>query len=398
MRHEVAFTQTEGNSVRVDHRADHADRAEGVPVVRAKNLRVLYVDTERVWRGGQEQLFTLMLGIKDRQHQACLAAPVDSPLSARAREKGIEIFPFRQRNEFSPGAVLKLWNFLRNREFDIVYVNTPRAIFSAGLASKLCGVPLRICSRRVNFPLRSRLSHLKYNWLQNRVITVSVSIRKTLIEGGVRPELIQVIYEGVDLDWIDGCQSSSVLDLGERLKVGTVAHLSAEKGHRVLLEAVARIVPKLPEVVFVLVGKGELMPQLQEQSRELDIEDHVLFTGFRDDSEALMKECDIFCLPSLSEGFSSAILVAMASSLPVIATQVGGIPELVIDGETGFLVPPNNASQLAEALSQVLESESLRRRLGQAGRQRVERNFMLQRKPDQTEQLYLTLLASEGIG
>lgn len=111
-----------------------------------------------------------------------------------------------------------------------------------------------------------------------------------------------------------------------------------------------------------------------------------------------MKECDIFCLPSLSEGFSSAILVAMASSLPVIATQVGGIPELVIDGETGFLVPPNNVSQLAEALSQVLESESLRRRMGQAGRRRVERNFMLQRKLDQTEQLYLTLLGSKGIG
>lgn len=366
--------------------------------MRAKTLRVLYVDTEREWRGGQDQLFTLMSGIKDRQHQVCLAAPADSPLSIRAREKGIEVFPFRQRIELSGWAVLKLWNFLRNRDFDIVYVNTPRAIVSAGLASKLCGVPLRICSRRVNFPLRSPLSRLKYNWLQECVVPVSVSIRQTLIEGGVRPDLIHVVYEGVDLDWIDACQDLSPLNLGDRLTVGTVAHLSAEKGHHVLLEAVARIVSRFPKVVFILVGKGKLMPQLQEQMRKLDIEGHVIFTGFRDDSEALMKEFDIFCLPSLSEGFSSAILVAMASSLPVIATQVGGIPELVIDGETGLLVPPDDVPKLAEALGQVLNSESLRRCLGQAGRQRVERNFILQRKLDQTEQLYLALLASEDIG
>jgi glycosyltransferase involved in cell wall biosynthesis len=338
-----------------------------------------------------------MLGIKERRHRICLAAAADSPLSARVREKGIEIFHFRQRTELSPWAFFKLWNFLRNRNFDIVYVNTPRAIISAGLASKLCGVPLRICSRRVNFPLRSPLSRLKYNWLQECVITVSVSIRQTLIEGGVRPNLIQVVYEGVDLDWIDACQDLSVLDLGEGLKVGMVAHLSAEKGHRVLLEAAARIVSKFPKVFFILVGKGKLMSQLQEQTHELKIEDHVIFTGFRDDSEALMREFDIFCLPSLSEGFSSAILVAMASSLPVIATQVGGIPELVIDGETGLLVPPNDVLQLSEALIQVLDSESQRRRMGQAGRRRVEQNFILQRKLDQTEQLYLALLASEGI-
>ncbi|MEE2839733.1 MAG: glycosyltransferase [Acidobacteriota bacterium] len=363
----------------------------------AKKLKILYVDTEEVWRGGQEQVFTLMLGIKERHHQVCLASPGDSPLSVRARERGIETVPFRQRNELSLSAVLKLWVFLRNREFDIVYVNTPRAIFSGGLASRLAGVPLRICSRRVNFPLKSPLSRLKYNWFQERVVTVSLSIQETLIEGGVRPDLIQVIYEGVDLDWIDAHQSNSTLAVGERLKVGTVAYLSPEKGHHVLLEAAARIVSRFPEVVFVLVGKGESMSKLRDKIRELDLENHVLFTGFRNDSETLMKEFDIFCLPSLSEGLSSAILVAMASSLPVVATQVGGIPELVVDGETGLLVPANDARQLAAALGQVLESQSLRRRLGQAGRRRVEQKFMLQRKLDETEQLYLSLLASDGI-
>ena len=361
-------------------------------------MKILYVDTEGVWRGGQEQLFTLMLGIKERRHQVYLAAPAGSPLSVRARERDIEVFPFRQRNELSPRAVFRLWKFLRRRDFDIVYVNTPRAIVSGGLASKLCGVPLRICSRRVNFPLRSPLSCLKYNWLQERVITVSVSIRQTLIEEGVRPDLIQVIYEGVDLGWIDSHPTSCVLDVGEKLKVGTVAHLSPEKGHRVLLEAAARVVSRFPEVVFVLVGKGALMSQLEAQVRELGIESHVVFTGFREGSDTLMRECDVFCLPSLSEGLSSAILVAMASSLPVVATHVGGIPELVVDGETGLLVPPSDVDQLVDALDRVLASQTLRRRMGQAGRRRVEQNFTLERKLDETEQLYLALLASDSIG
>lgn len=360
-------------------------------------LRILYIDTEVMWRGGQEQLLTLMAGIKQRQHQVWLAAPHNSPLSKMAEEKGIKTFPFRQRSEFSPFAFLKLWNLFRKGNFHIVHVNTPRAIFSGGAAGKLSGVPLLICSRRVNFPLRSSLSHLKYNSFYDQVITVSVSIQQTLIEGGVRPELIRVIYEGVDLDWIDSHQAIEALRAGKGPQVITVAHLSPEKGHHILLEAIAEVSPNFPEAVFVFVGKGVLMTQLQEKTRKLNIEDRVIFTGFRHDSEALIKGSDIFCLPSLSEGLSSAILAAMASSLPVIATQVGGIPELVIDGKTGILVPSENASLLATALAKVLDSKILRQHMGQKGRQRIEDKFPLKKKLDQTEQLYLALLASDSI-
>ena len=360
------------------------------------SLNILYVDTDRTWRGGQEQLFTLMLGIKKRQHQVWLAAPPDSPLSRKAQEGGIRIYPFLQRNELSLWAIFQLWNFLRRRDFDVIHLNTPRALLSGGLASKLCRVPLRVSSRRVNFPLRSPLSRLKYNWIQESVVTVSVSIRQTLIEGGVRPELIRVIYEGVDLDWIDAQQPPPLVD-AQGLIVGTVAHLSPEKGHHTLLEAAAQVIPRFPDVRFVLVGAGVMMSELKDKIHQLGIDDHVTLSGFRVDSEALMKNFDVFCLPSLSEGLSSAILVAMASFLPVIATQVGGIPELVVDDETGILVSSGNPDQLAQALSKVLESAELRRKMGQAGRRRVEEHFTLRRKLDETETLYLKLLASADI-
>ena len=361
-------------------------------------LKILYVDTDRAWRGGQEQLFNLMLGIRERQHHISLAAPSNSPLSSKAQQCGIETYPLEQRSELSPWALFRLWHILRKRNFDIIHLNGPRAILSGGLASKLCGVPLRVSSRRVNFPLKSPLSRLKYNWMQESVVTVSISISQTLIDEGVRPDLVNVIYEGVDLNWLDSQEPPPLASLNHGLLVGTVAHLSPEKGHHTLVEAAAQVVSRVPDVHFILVGRGELMSGLKEKIQELGIQRHVTFTGFRSDSEALMKRFDVFCLPSLSEGLSSAILVAMARRLPVIATHVGGIPELVIDGKTGILVPPNDANHLGDALCKVLESCELRQRMGRAGRQRVEENFTLDRKLDKTEKLYGKLLAAAGIG
>ncbi len=358
------------------------------------SLKILYVDTERVWRGGQEQLFSLILGIRDRQHQVWLASPSDSPLSSKALQSGIETYCFGQRNELSPWAFLQLWNILRKQDFDILHLNTPRPMILGGLASKLCGIPLRICSRRVNFPLNSPLSRLKYNWMQESVVTVSVSIRRTLIEGGVRPDLIKVIYEGVDLAWVDSLQASAPEDRNRGLVVGTVAYLSPEKGHGTLLDAVPRVISRVPDVHFILVGAGALMPTLKARVEELGIQKNVTFTGFRSDSEALMKNFDVFCLPSISEGLSSAILVAMASRLPIVATQAGGIPELVVDGESGILVPPDDSDQLAVGLCKVLESPQLRKRMGCAGRQRIEETFTLERKLNETEKLYLSMMAS----
>jgi glycosyltransferase involved in cell wall biosynthesis len=358
------------------------------------SLRILYVDTDRAWRGGQEQLFSLMLGIRDRQHQVWLAAPSDSPLSSKAQQSGIETHSFGQRSELSPWAFFQFWRILGKQDFDIIHLNTPRPLVVGGLASKLCGIPLRVCSRRVNFPLNSPLSRLKYNWMQEKVVTVSVSIRRTLIEGGVCPDLIKVIYEGVDVDWVDSQRVPVPDSVNSGLVVGTVAHLSPEKGHRTLFEAAARVLSRVPDVHFIVVGRGELMSSLKAMVGELGIQKKVTFTGFRSDSEGLMKHFDIFCLPSISEGLSSAILVAMASSLPVVATQVGGIPELVIAGETGILVPPGDAAQLADGLCKVLESTQLREKMGCAGRQRIEERFTLERKLNETEELYLSMLAS----
>jgi L-malate glycosyltransferase len=352
-------------------------------------LTILYVDTEKVWRGGQEQLLSLMIGMKKRGHTVWLAAPPEAPLLQKVAGHGIAACSFRQRSEFSALAFVRIARLLKSARFDVIHFNTPRAILAGGLAARACRVPICVSSRRVNFPLRSRLSRYKYTWLQNCILTVSVSIRDTLLEGGIQPDMVKVVYEGVDLDWIDQQFSRERKRKGE-VRVGMVAHFSPEKGHRTLLEAISRL--NRPKTRYFLVGDGVLKEELERLAAELGVSSQVVFTGFRSDCEAFMKTLDLFCLPSLSEGLSSAILAAMASRLPVLATAVGGIPELVVHGETGLLVPPGDSVRLTEALAQLLSSAEQRTRMGLAGRKRIEDNFTLARKISRTEELYLELL------
>ena len=363
-----------------------------------KSLKILYVDTEEFWRGGQEQLVTLMRGMKRRGHEVHLAAPLSAPLTKEALRRSIPVHPFCQRSEFSPLASLRLLGMLRQRVPDIVHFNTPRSILAGCVASLLGQAPLRICSRRVNFPLRRGLSRLKYNLFLESIVTVSTSIQQTLVQYGVDAERVEVIYEGVDVSWIDQVETGSLFSSKPGLIVGTVAHLSPEKGHGTVLKAIALLRSHFPEVTYVFVGDGPLRDQLFKTAIELGVRDQVVFTGFRDDSEAVMKEFDIFCLASDSEGLSSAILAAMAIPLPVVATNVGGIPELVVDGETGFLTPAGDPEALAANLRLLLLSAELRAKMRCSGRLRVEHHFTLKKKLDETEQLYRRLLRSSSVG
>lgn len=362
-----------------------------------RRLKILYVDTEDVWRGGQEQLFDLMTGMKARGHSVWLAAGESSAIFQRAAEAGIVVFGSNQHLELSIPVFLRTLRILKNGQFDIAHSNTPRSIVAVGLAARMAGTPAVFSSRRVDFPLRSRLSAFKYNWGTDRVLAISGSIKKTLTRGGVDPSIIQTIYEGVDLDWIDRQYPEPVTGTNQEPVIGTVAHMSPEKGHSVLLDAFAILRGRFPRVRLCLIGDGSQKDALKEQAKRLDIEGCVTFSGFRTDSEALMKRFELFCLPSLSEGLSSAILNAMASRLAVVATNTGGIPELVSDESTGLLVPPGDPERLAAALGRLLEDSDLCKRMGEAGRERIEDHFTASQKLNAIEKSYLELLHAKGI-
>jgi glycosyltransferase involved in cell wall biosynthesis len=174
--------------------------------------------------------------------------------------------------------------------------------------------------------------------------------------------------------------------------IGTVAHLSREKGLNYLIEA-ASIIPDVQKRMrFVIVGNGNCRQELEKLVHEKGLTEVFHFAGFHSDISSFMKSFDMFALPSLSEGLSSAILEAMSASLPIVATNVGGIPELVTSGDNGLLVPPGDPAALAQAIRQLADNPEECLRMGRRGRARMEEHFTLDRKILETEQLCATLL------
>lgn len=353
----------------------------------------LFIDSERDWRGGQTQLYTLMQGLQERGHSIHLVCPPQTPLETRARNLGISVHPAAIRSELGLVFMLRLFFIIRSVRPGILAFNTPKPILMGTLASRFVHTGARIIFRRVDFPLKSGfLSRMKYVWGIDCIISISNSIKFRLQSGGIPETLIRTIYEGIDLSLYPASPGPGNRAPDEPAVIGTVSHLSHEKGMIYLIEAAALIPDVQRRMRFVVVGDGACRSELQELVRKKGLEPCFQFLGFRSDSHLLMKSFDIFVLPSVSEGLSSSIIEAMASSLPVIGSRVGGIPELVLHGKTGLLVNPADPQELAHAIQHLALNPETSRQMGQRGRKRVEEEFGMERKIEETERLCLSLV------
>ncbi len=356
-------------------------------------ISFLFIDTERVWRGGQDQLFTLLRGLSRRGHAVHLACHPDTLMEKRSRELGLHIYPLLVRCEIGPAAFLKIASILSQVRPDILAFNTPRPILMGNLASRLSRVRARIIFRRVSFPLhKGWLTRIKYNWGIDCIIAISESIRGQLVTCGVPADRIRTVYEGIDLSLYPQRRYPGDNSAGEPVVIGTLAHMSPEKGLSHLVHAASLIPDVHKRMRFVLVGDGECRAALEQQVRETGLDTCFHFAGFQSRTAEYLRSFDIFVLPSLSEGLSSSILAAMATGLPVVATNVGGIPELITHGRNGALVAPADPLALAGEMEYLAQNLEERIRMGTEGRAIVEERFTLQRKIIETEELCATLL------
>jgi glycosyltransferase involved in cell wall biosynthesis len=242
-------------------------------------------------------------------------------------------------------------------------------------------IPLRIASRRVDFPLKKNfLSRLKYKRNLDSMIAISDAVKNVLVRGGVSPDIISVIPSGIDFSAFETSSSSDYLHRELSFEkddylVGIVAHLADHKGHKYLIQATEILKKKAPKVKVIIVGEGPLMMDLTQQAKETHVEDMVFFLGFREDIHQILSSLDLFVMSSFLEGMGSSILDAMAHRLPVVATQVGGIPEVVIHEDTGLLVPPRRPDALARAILRLHENRELADRLGKRGFDVVHKRF-----------------------
>jgi glycosyltransferase involved in cell wall biosynthesis len=263
---------------------------------------------------------------------------------------------------------------------------------SLGAASARNGEPPLVVSRRVDFHLRgnsfSRWKHRQVDCF----IAASEAIRQMLLADGVPEDRTVTVHEGIDVEHV---LAAPVVNIHEAFflphnapVVGNIAALVPHKGQRHLIEAAHIVVQRTPDVRFVILGEGELREQLERLVREYHLEKHVLLPGFRTDVLGCLKSFDLFVMSSVTEGLGTSLLDAMACSRPIVATQAGGIPEVVENGVTGVLVPPRDHKAIADAIIALIEDPARRTAMGQAGFARVNARFTVERMIAGTAAVY----------
>jgi len=268
------------------------------------------------------------------------------------------------------------------------------------LTAKIIGIQRVVVHQhgveRARSSIRSLLDRITSPMVSQYVATCQAVADVMQQREGIPGSKITVIYNGVELsDPTNAIFRKPLHDRGSSpMKIICIGRLSPEKGHYILLEALADLKTCVVSNQLILIGEGKQHSALAERSAQPDLAGRVNILGTRSDIPEQLAKADIFVLPSDWEGVSMALLEAMAAGLPVVATAVGGTPEVVVDGKTGFLVPPHDSGRLADALSRLLLDPDLRQRMGQAGRERAFEQFNILHTVQQTQALYERLSQS----
>ena len=284
----------------------------------------------------------------------------------------------------------ELIRLIRQLKPRVVHAFLPLVTFMGALAGRLNRVPLVITSRRALGTHQERFVVLRpidlmADFFSHRVTVNSQAVwNDTINRDHINPSKLELIYNGVDPEPFELAASyrekvRKTLGVKREEKVAIViANLISYKGHSDFVKAARQVIDQLPVAKFLLVGEDRgIQEHLQCEILELGISSHVKFLGQRDDIPQLLAACDISVVPSHEEGFSNTILESMAAGLPVVATSVGGNPEAVLDGATGWLVPPRNPKALAEKLMDLIENPAKAKAWGRRGNERVKRQFSL---------------------
>ena len=364
-----------------------------------EQIKVLHIDTEKSWRGGQQQVVYLFEAMLEAGYNTKLLCKVNSALELYCKKANIPYCSIKMRNEFDIMTAYKIAKICKKEKFNILHLHSAHAM-AIGLLVKLFYHKLKLVGvKRVDFNIKKNfLSKIKYSKM-DKIVCVSNRIKHVLIEDKIEEDKLLTIHSGIDLKKFDDCKPTEELknnfDIPEsNIIVGTVAAITGHKDYPNLIKAAKLVIDKIKNITFCAVGDGKLRNEMQNYVKKIGLEKHFIFLGFRKDVGDLLKTFDIFVLASHLEGLGTSILDAQAAGLPVIATEAGGIPEIIENNVNGILVPPKNSTKLAEAIMNLSKDKKGRRLLIKKAKETI-RTFDIKNTIEKNIELYRDLLKND---
>ena len=383
------------------------------------HFKVIHIHTLPVISGSGLNTYLTMRGMDKTAYDVELACAPGGKLIDLIRGHGMKVTLFK--NLVQPLHPLKdllglidLIRFLKKKPYHIVHTHNSKAGFIGRLAAKWAGVPVIVHTVH-GFSFHERepawrqflfrnLERLASHWCDKMIFISQPLIDWALRDRITRREKILKIYSGIELDHFAPVREEerNVLkkEWGIREEapvIGIVSKLWEGKGHTTLIHAFEGLKREIPGAVLVIVGEGHLREKLADLACSLGLKDSVLFAGFQMDVRGVMATFDVAVLPSFFEGMGRVLLEAMTMEKPVVASSVGGIPDLVHHGKTGLLVTPGSVSELKSALLTLIQNPALAREMGREGRKRISEEFSAGTMAQSVERLYRDLLHRKGI-
>lgn len=352
--------------------------------------------------GGAERMLVDLAGRLGPECQATIGLLKPGWLEAQAVSSGIPVEMLRADDDM--GVVAGLLDIVRSRHIELIHAHEFYMSAVGAAISRLTGVPLVATVHGKSYYPERRRRRVICRIVAARaasVVTVSQDLRRFFCRTiGVPADRVHMIYNGIDSGrLVDAKRDPKLLEafgIPSRSRlVGAVGNLYAVKGHVHLIRALRTVLQSHPTTHLVILGRGELRDKLCAEARALGVDDRVHLLGYRDDVAKWLGAMDVFASSSLSEGLPLSLLEAMAAGKPTVVTDVGGMPEVVRDGETGFLVPAEDPDALASKIALLLENPALAKDMGSAGQTRVRELFSLDRMVTQYRDVYHKALADE---
>lgn len=365
-----------------------------------KKQRILIVDLSEHFGGVDTRVVDMAMNLKDRCDIAVIVLQ-GSQVAKRLQDCGVRICSIR-RSKYDPRIVFDIVRIAREFQADVIDAHNPQSQLWGAVAAKLSSVPTAIATVHSVYGVAHK-GFLRQHALEGvillcrilglKFIVVSKELQDYLISLGVAPSLITLSYNGVSQSPCYSQHMSIRKSLGiseKQFLVGMIGRIEKVKGYDILISAIAQLRERGCNIQAVVVGKGTEENDLRRSIEKARLGSQVHVLGFRKNVAAVMAELDALCMPSRSEGLPYTALEAARAGLPIIATRVGGLPEVFVDRETALLVPPNDVDAIAEALEELARDAHLRSRLGKSAAEFAIERFSVEHMVSETLAVYGT--------